>query len=133
MADSATPAKEGFGDRLDRAVQEKRSCLVVGLDPVLERLPPDAFRALGTVASGGEGLTAKASAAFTVFLCDVIDAVAEAAVAVKPNTAFFERYGAAGWECLQQVCRHAQKAARAVLALEQDRAGPRRRRGDLMA
>ena len=71
---------------------------------------------IGTGASGGEGLTARAAAAFGLFLTKVIDTVSPLAVAVKPNTAFFERYGAAGWECLGEVCRHAHKAGLLVIA-----------------
>jgi len=36
---------------------------VVGLDPILERLPPETFSIIGASATGGEGLTARASAA----------------------------------------------------------------------
>ena len=107
---------ENFADRLARAVEEKRSCLVVGLDPVLERLPRDVLGVVGTGTSGGKGLTARAAAAFGLFLTKVVDTVSPVAVAVKPNTAFFERYGAAGWECLGEVCRHAQKAGLLVIA-----------------
>jgi orotidine-5'-phosphate decarboxylase len=106
----------GFGERLARAIDEKRSCLVVGLDPVLERVPRDVLARVGAGASGGEGMTARAAAAFGFFLSGVIDAVADLAVAVKPNTAFFERYGAAGWECLVETCRHARKAGLLVIA-----------------
>jgi orotidine-5'-phosphate decarboxylase len=46
----------------------------------------------------------------------VIDAVRDLAVAVKPNTAFFERYGAAGWDALLETCRRAKKAGLLVIA-----------------
>ncbi len=36
-----------FADRLLEAVEVKRSCLVVGLDPLLERLPRDLLGAVG--------------------------------------------------------------------------------------
>lgn len=106
----------GFGDRVDAAMSEKGSCLVVGLDPVLEKLPREVFGAVGEVNSGTRGLTAKASIAFGLFLTEVIDAVADVAVAVKPNTAYFERFGASGMDCLLQVCRTAQKAGLLVIA-----------------
>lgn len=106
----------GFGDRIVRAVDEKKSCLVVGLDPVLERLPREVLGAVGRGASGGGSETARAAAAFGLFLDGVIRAVADVAVAVKPNTAFFERYGAPGWECLQGACRRAKKAGLLVIA-----------------
>jgi orotidine-5'-phosphate decarboxylase len=106
----------GFGDRLEQAAAAKKSCLVVGLDPVLEGLPGEVTQALRGAASGGEGLTARAGAAFALFLSEVIALVADVAVAVKPNTAFFERYGAAGWDSLREVCRQAKKAGLLVIA-----------------
>ncbi len=107
--------RPGFAARLTAAIQSKRSCLVVGLDPILERLPPETFSVIGARASGGEGLTARAAAAFAVFMDQVIDAVCDQAVAVKPNTAFFERYGASGWDCLRHVCARARRAGLLVI------------------
>jgi orotidine-5'-phosphate decarboxylase len=104
-----------FADRLARTIEEKKSCLVVGLDPLLERLPRDVLGAVGAGASGGPGATARAAAAFGLFCGKVIDSVKDVAVAVKPNSAFFERYGAAGWECLREVCRLASKAGLIVI------------------
>jgi orotidine-5'-phosphate decarboxylase len=46
----------------------------------------------------------------------VIDAVADAVVAVKPQVACFERLGAPGWAALEQTTRHAQAAGLLVLA-----------------
>ena len=112
---SHDPAR-GFGETLARAVEEKKSCLVVGLDPVLERLPREVLARVGAGTSGGEGMTARAAAAFGFFLSGVIDAVRDLAVAVKPNTAFFERYGAPGWDVLQETCRRAKKAGLLVIA-----------------
>jgi orotidine-5'-phosphate decarboxylase len=105
-----------FGDRLDEAVAAKQSCLVVGLDPVLERLPREILAAVGASSPGGAGETARAAAAFGLYLGKVIEAVADLAVAVKPNTAFFEAQGAAGWECLRETCRRARKAGLIVIA-----------------
>jgi orotidine-5'-phosphate decarboxylase len=106
----------GFGERLAAAVDEKQSVLVVGLDPVLERLPRDVLARVNAGASGGEVLAARAAAAFGLFLGRVIELVADLAVAVKPNTAFFERCGASGWDALRQVCRQARKAGLLVIA-----------------
>ncbi len=108
-------AERSFAERLTTAIQDKKSCVVVGLDPVLERLPPETFSVIGASASGGEGLTARASVAIGLFLEQVISVVSDLAVAVKPNSAFFERYGAAGWDCLRQVCASAHKAGLLVI------------------
>lgn len=101
--------------RLRAAIETKKSCLVVGLDPDLERLPPETFSQIGQRASGGEGATARASVAFVMFLEHVIEAVQDSAVAVKPNCAFFERYGAVGWDALRLVCQRAQQAGLLVI------------------
>ncbi len=98
---------------------EKRSCLVVGLDPMLERLPGEVRARMGgwEPKSGGRAAinTAKASLGLALFSNEVIKAVAPFAVAVKPNSAFFERFGAAGWDALQQVCRQAKKEGLLVI------------------
>ncbi len=108
-----------FADRLDAAIGEKRSCLVVGIDPVLDRLPAAVAAVAGTyggmLETPGQPGTAGASAALTRFSLDVIDAVAEHAVAVKPNVAFFERYGAAAWGGLLEVCRAARRRGLLVI------------------
>src|SRR5581483_7571823 len=49
------------------------------------------------------------------FCCGIVDAVAEFAVAVKPQTAFFEAQGAGGWASLAAVCEYARDAGLLVL------------------
>ncbi len=98
-----------FADRLDEAIGRKKSCLVVGLDPVPERLPRDVVGDTREASRSSRGWTAHASAAVALFLEGVLDAVAPYAVAVKPNAGFFERFGAVGWECLRRVCEMAKE------------------------
>ncbi|MCI0650371.1 MAG: orotidine-5'-phosphate decarboxylase [Planctomycetes bacterium] len=92
-----------FAERLGEAMERKRSRLVVGIDPVLERLPA-ALRALPPE---------RALAAFAEEICD---AVAEHAVAVKPQAAFFERYGARGWSAFEHAVRAAAQRGLLVIA-----------------
>jgi len=99
-----------FADRLLRAVEAKKSCLVVGIDPVEDRLPPEV-----RAAAGGVG-AARSAAALGRFGRDVVGAVAASAVAVKPNIAFFERFGPAGLEAFQSVCARAREAGLLVIA-----------------
>jgi orotidine-5'-phosphate decarboxylase len=113
---SCAGGESHFADRLAAAVESKHSALIVGLDPVLERLPGEILSRVHVGGQGAQGLTARAALAFGLFLDGVISAVADVAVGVKPNTAFFERYGAAGWDCLLQVCRKARKAGLLVIA-----------------
>ena len=108
-----------FADRLDAAIARKRSCLVVGIDPVLDRLPHEVVAQVpglnATIADPGRVSCARAAAAFALFAEGVIHATADHAVAIKPNTAFFERFGAAGWDALHVVCRKAQAAGLLVI------------------
>jgi orotidine-5'-phosphate decarboxylase len=92
-----------FADRLADAVEAKRSQLVVGLDPVPERLPAE-FR------------DEERAAACSSFCRGIVDAVASVAVAVKPQSAFFEALGPDGWRVLADVCDHARDAGLLVIA-----------------
>jgi len=99
----ATVAVTHFADRLADAVRRKQSQLVVGLDPVLAQLPDE-------VRGGSD------AAAFERFCCGIVDAVAEHAVAVKPQSAFFEALGADGVRAFEEVCDHARDAGLLVIA-----------------
>jgi orotidine-5'-phosphate decarboxylase len=94
----ATVAVTQFSDRLADAVARKQSQLVVGLDPVVERLPEEV---------GGD---------LARFCFGIVDAVAEHAVAVKPQSAFFEALGSAGVRAFEQVCVYARSAELLVIA-----------------
>nr|MBS0038126.1 orotidine-5'-phosphate decarboxylase [Saprospiraceae bacterium] len=69
-------------------IKEKGSFLCVGLDSDIERLP-------GKFSSKLEALVE--------FNREIIDATKEYCVAYKINTAFYERYGSAGWKVLEQT------------------------------
>jgi orotidine-5'-phosphate decarboxylase len=99
----ATVVVTHFADRLADAVRRKRSQLVVGLDPVLAQLPQE-------VRAGSD------AAAFERFCCGIVDAVAEHAVAVKPQSAFFEALGSDGVRAFEHVCDHARAAGLLVIA-----------------
>jgi len=96
-------------------MEEKSSCLVVGIDPVPERFPREILDQVAGIGSGQGWPTARAAAAIGLFAREVISAVAPSAVAVKPNCAFFERFGPAGWEVLLEVCRRAREAGLLVI------------------
>jgi orotidine-5'-phosphate decarboxylase len=98
-----------FGDRLAEAVERKRSQLVVGLDPVTDLLPVE----LAGEASLGREAAADACARFCR---GVIDAVAQYAVGVKPQLAFFEALGAEGMRAFEDVCAYARTAGLIVIA-----------------
>ena len=75
-------AASPFADRLAAAVVERRSQLVVGLDPRLELLPLEL--------RGDAHMDRSAAAvAFTRFCRGLIDAVCPYVVAIKPQAACF--------------------------------------------
>ncbi len=100
---SRTTAVANFADRLAEAVERKRSQLVVGLDPVREQLP-------------AELQADEPAASFVRFCRGIVDAVAPAAVAVKPQSAFFEAIGPAGAQAYAEVCDYARAAGLLVIA-----------------
>lgn len=110
---------DSFPTRLSQAIEDKGSCLVVGLDPVLERLPGEVLGAFGSyVGMDNDGFqihAAKAAGSLALFCTEVVQAVAPYAAAVKPNTAFFERFGPAGFDALVHVCRTAKKQGLLVI------------------
>jgi orotidine-5'-phosphate decarboxylase len=97
-----------FSDRLAESIRARRSVVCVGLDPMLERMPTELVgKYRGRVAGlGDEGAVA---ACFVEFCTGIIAAVASTAACVKPQAAFFEQYGAAGWEALGAVIESAHE------------------------
>ena len=94
-----------FADRLADAIRAKDSRVLVGIDPRLDRIPQP-IRTAG-FARCGEGLEG-AAAALLAFGQGVIDAVEAQAVAVKPQAAFFERFGWPGYRAFVQTAEYAQ-------------------------
>lgn len=91
----------GFGERLHQATSGRAS-LCVGIDPH-EALLRD------------WGLTVDAAGA-REFGLRVVDAAASRVVVVKPQVAFFERFGAAGFAALEEIMAAARAAGLIVLA-----------------
>lgn len=77
-----------FQDKVREIIKTKNSLLCVGLDSVIEKMPP-------SVRSADNPL-------FT-FNKAIIDATAEYAASFKVNLAFYEAYGLMGWQALQQT------------------------------
>lgn len=72
-------------------IRSKKSYLCTGLDTQMEKLPL-------CLPKTGDGLLA--------FNRDIIDATAGQSVAYKINTAFYEQYGKAGWEWMEETLHH---------------------------
>jgi orotidine-5'-phosphate decarboxylase len=96
-----------FSDRLAAAILARRSVVCVGLDPDLERMPPELVAKYARQVSD-LGVEQAAAACIQEFCSGIIDAVAGVAACVKPQAAFFEQYGAPGWQALAAVIRCAR-------------------------
>lgn len=80
--------------QLTEHIREMKSFLCVGLDPDMEKLP--------------KHLLTEADPLFS-FCKDIIDATQIYCVSFKPNTAFFEAYGAKGFESLAKIIAYIKK------------------------
>jgi len=86
---SGDPSLTPFAARLCQAIQSKKSCVVVGLDPRPAQLPPEFRPAVG---APPEFVAER----IRLFNRQVIQITAPHAVCVKPQIAFYEPLGAAG-------------------------------------
>jgi orotidine-5'-phosphate decarboxylase len=106
-----------FGDRLAERVAERESQLVLGLDPDLARLWPQALADSEPQSGGGAASpAARAARAVTAHCALLITAAAEHCVAVKPQVACFERLGAPGWAALVETVALAREHGLLVIA-----------------
>jgi orotidine-5'-phosphate decarboxylase len=94
------PGREPFLDRLQARSASLGGSLCVGLDPILDSLPHH----LGSDPEGARR-----------YCLELVEAVAEHVCAFKPNAAFFEAMGPAGWELLREVVLVARGRALVVL------------------
>lgn len=102
-----------FSDRLADAVRAKTSSLVVGLDPVLERMPTEL---LESARSHHDDPRDQAAEAIVEFNKAVIAEVAASACAVKPQLAYFEQWGPPGLAAFEQSVIMAREAGLLVIA-----------------
>ena len=112
----ALPIRAHFADRLAALVEERRSQVVLGLDPDPAKLWPEAVARTGAaevLPAERAALTAEAVANHCRL---AIAAAAPSCVAVKPQLACFERLGAPGWEALVHVIDSAHENELLVIA-----------------
>lgn len=103
---------DNFGDRLTRAIQEKASRVVVGIDPVPDRFPQVlTARACDRYGSGRRAV----ASAIDEFGRMIVDSVRDVAVAVKFQVAFYEQWGVPGWAALASGIRYARRAGLLVI------------------
>ncbi|HEX4146732.1 MAG TPA: orotidine-5'-phosphate decarboxylase [Pirellulales bacterium] len=95
-----------FADRLARAVADRHTPVLVGLDPRYEKLPAG-MEPLGTAGGARADWVGKA-VAYRRFCEAVIDVVAPLVAVVKPQAAFFEELGPPGMTALKDVIDYAR-------------------------
>jgi orotidine-5'-phosphate decarboxylase len=101
-----------FADRLSALVAERESQIVLGLDPDPARVWPEAL-----AAAPPDGAPAVRAAEVIVAQCAaLISAAGPACVAIKPQVACFERFGAPGWDALERVAAAGRAAGLLVVA-----------------
>jgi orotidine-5'-phosphate decarboxylase len=129
------PPGSPFGDRLARAVAERESQVVLGIDPDPGKLWPDAVEGMAEsrarlvmaladversagldVGAGGRAARLDAAAAVLAHCLALIDAAGPACVAVKPQLACFERLGFPGWLALEATVGYARAHELLVIA-----------------
>ncbi|HPW87149.1 MAG TPA: orotidine-5'-phosphate decarboxylase, partial [Chitinophagales bacterium] len=77
--------------QLVQQIKKKKSYLCVGLDTDITKIPPHLLKYKNPVLE---------------FNKQIIDATHDLCVAYKPNIAFYEQYGAKGWETLEKTVQH---------------------------
>ncbi len=80
--------------KLIATIKEKKNFLCIGLDPDFERMPPHILHAEDPIFAFNKA---------------IIDATRPHCVAYKPNVAFYECHGAAGWESLAKTAAYIGK------------------------
>jgi orotidine-5'-phosphate decarboxylase len=105
-----------FCDRLAALVEERRSRVVLGLDPDPAALWPEALERFGGTATGGRFARTHTAEAVLDHCRAAIVSAGPACVAVKPQLACFERLGAVGWAALVEVIAAARSAGLLVIA-----------------
>lgn len=86
-------------ERLEERVRARSTRLCVGIDPILDGLPP-ALHALRD---------SDPAAALARFSLELLEATADLAAAVKIQVAHFERLGSAGYAAMEEVAREARR------------------------
>src|SRR5215212_903135 len=105
-----------FGDRLAALVEERRSPVVLGLDPDPSNLWPEAVARTHAPEAAVED-RARLTAEAVAHHCKLaIAAAAQSCVGVKLQLACFERLGAPGWSAMTEVVTEAREFELLVIA-----------------
>lgn len=105
--------RKNAADRLLELVAAKKNPAVVGLDPVWERIPEEIKKSAAAEAANDPIRTV--AKGFLLFNKMIIDAVKDIVPAVKPQFAFYEQYGSAGIEALEETMAYARQQGLVVI------------------
>lgn len=98
---------EHYADRLQTAIRRTSAPVVVGIDPLVDRLPAELHPTQHSASA--------AIASFEAFGSAIIEAVAERVPAVKINIAFFEAYYQAGVAAYYRLVKAAHQRGLLVI------------------
>lgn len=96
--------RDNFADRLTAAIREKGAPVCVGIDPRLDRLP-EAIRQRHK----------EPVEAIWTFTCQLLEVIAPLVPAVKPQSAYFEVYRAAGVQVYFDIVKRAREMGLIVI------------------
>ncbi len=105
---------EQFADRLIEATEQKRSHVMVGLDPDFDSLPEEIRAACARPAYAGDD-EMKADC-FRRFLTELLERLRDDVIAVKPQIAYFEALGAPGYALYLEMVALAKALGYVVVA-----------------
>ncbi|WP_019507154.1 orotidine-5'-phosphate decarboxylase [Pleurocapsa sp. PCC 7319] len=92
--------KKLFIDRLIKQIKLKNTSCIVGLDPALERMP-DSWKQKQGISQ--ESSIVDCAEAIYQYNLMVLDAIADLVPAVKPQSAYYELFGSAGFVALEKT------------------------------
>lgn len=97
---------QNMADELLDAIDEKKNPSVVGLDPRIGRVPEHIKKKAKERASGPFEAV---KLAFIEFNKGIIDSVKDIVPAVKPQMAFYEKFGSQGVQAMEKTIQYAKK------------------------
>src|SRR5262249_2704919 len=105
-----TPSRMHYADRLEDALARVKNPCLVGLDPHADSLPEEFAAARNPSATRSERARAIGD-----FCLAIVELAAGKVAALKPQSAFFERYGAGGAREWERVVAAAKSAGLLVI------------------
>lgn len=101
-----------FSDRLAQKIKDKKSILLLGIDPIFQYLPPKFTNSFG----GSANLVKVAANSVKKFCKEVINLTEPYIVGVKVQVAFFEQMGKYGFDVFLQIAEYAKEKGLITIA-----------------